>query len=264
MATGYVKLWRQIEENKELWQNDRAYACFTKLFLIVNRNTGVYESGMKPLSERLGNWSLNTTKRALKELKDLGCIEIETTQKATKIKVINFVGFQKNKVSKIDTAGCQKLTPKEQPRGSKIDTPPSQNLTPSISKIDTLKPSLHKEVRVIDLNGETIEKLKDKETIIAPKVAKNEKEKTLILGEFKNIKLSEKEVLKLYKDFGEEKTKKALEYLSGYKREKGYKTKDDNLTLRRWVFDAVNKKFYGGSNDRSTGHNRATPGKYSD
>jgi hypothetical protein len=29
--------------------------------------------------------------------------------------------------------------------------------------------------------------------------------------------------------------------LSDYKIEKGYKTKNDNLTIRRWVIDAVKK-----------------------
>ena len=46
------------------------------------------------------------------------------------------------------------------------------------------------------------------------------------------------EVERLHREYGEEATNKAIKYLSSYKKEKNYKTKDDNLTLRRWVFNA--------------------------
>ena len=43
---------------------------------------------------------------------------------------------------------------------------------------------------------------------------------------------------RLNEEYGKDNTDKAIQFLSRYKREKGYKNKDDNLTLRRWVFEA--------------------------
>jgi len=61
-------------------------------------------------------------------------------------------------------------------------------------------------------------------------------------GSLKNVLLTDDELSRLNTDFGEIKTKQAVEYLSTYKAEKDYKTKSDNLTLRRWVFDAISKR----------------------
>jgi hypothetical protein len=56
-----------------------------------------------------------------------------------------------------------------------------------------------------------------------------------------NVFLTEKEVENLVSDFGKELFERAALFLSSYKIEKDYKTKDDNLTIRRWVIDAVQK-----------------------
>lgn len=69
-------------------------------------------------------------------------------------------------------------------------------------------------------------------------VGKPEKIKKDTYGEYGNVKLTAAEVERLHKEYGEEATNKAIKYLSSYKKEKNYKTKDDNLTLRRWVFNA--------------------------
>jgi hypothetical protein len=85
------------------------------------------------------------------------------------------------------------------------------------------------------------DKVKDKD-----KEKEKEKEKKDRYGEYKNVTLSEKELIKLNNEFGIDKTKQAIEFLSAYKIEKKYKTNSDYLTLRRWVFDAVEKSFRGG------------------
>ena len=53
------------------------------------------------------------------------------------------------------------------------------------------------------------------------------------------MKLADEELKRLYEEYGKEGTDKAIQFLSRYKKEKGYKNKDDNLTLRRWVFNAI-------------------------
>lgn len=71
------------------------------------------------------------------------------------------------------------------------------------------------------------------------------KEKNIIiaqnkLGSFGNVCLSEEEYQRLKKDF--DCADEAIEYLSGYIEEKGYKSKSHNLAIRRWVIDAVSKR----------------------
>jgi len=70
---------------------------------------------------------------------------------------------------------------------------------------------------------------------------KNDK-KYIIYGSFKNVKLTEKEYNRLVNELGEENVKRIIEFYSSYKEEKGYKTKSDNLSIRRWAIDACYKK----------------------
>lgn len=55
------------------------------------------------------------------------------------------------------------------------------------------------------------------------------------------VRLTEEEYGRLCREYGRERADAAISYLSSYKIEKDYKTKDDNLTLRRWVFKAVDR-----------------------
>ena len=61
-------------------------------------------------------------------------------------------------------------------------------------------------------------------------------------GEFKHVLLTDEERDRLFKDKGEELTLKAIKKLDEYIEETGKRYKNHNLTLRRWVFDAVNEK----------------------
>lgn len=63
-----------------------------------------------------------------------------------------------------------------------------------------------------------------------------------IYGVNENIKLTDAEYSRLCTDYGEEMANEAIDYLSRYIPEKGYKTKDHNATIRRWVIDAVNER----------------------
>lgn len=65
-----------------------------------------------------------------------------------------------------------------------------------------------------------------------------------------NISLTDKEIEKLQADFGGDIYNRAVRYLSDYKKEKNYKTMDDNLTIRRWVIEAVTKQGGGNGSNR--------------
>lgn len=74
-----------------------------------------------------------------------------------------------------------------------------------------------------------------------------------------SVSLTQAEYDRLVSEFGEGTTKRAIDYLTSYKAEKGYKTKSDNLTIRRWVIDAVTKKG-GASFGKREGNNGAATG----
>lgn len=61
-------------------------------------------------------------------------------------------------------------------------------------------------------------------------------------GSYQNVLLSDEEQQKLIEEYGPERTREAVEHLSQYIAEKGYKSKSHYLTLRRWVFTAVEEK----------------------
>lgn len=63
-------------------------------------------------------------------------------------------------------------------------------------------------------------------------------------GEFGHVLLSDEEIEKLEKDFGEHLAHKAIEYLDEYIEMKGYKHKNSNLAIRKWVIDAVRREIH--------------------
>jgi hypothetical protein len=78
----------------------------------------------------------------------------------------------------------------------------------------------------------------------AIKESKVKKIESKVYGKNSNILLSEPEYLKLCQDYSKEKADQAIDYLSDWGLEKPSKFKEyknHNLTLRRWVFEAIEK-----------------------
>ena len=72
-------------------------------------------------------------------------------------------------------------------------------------------------------------------------VKKIKNEKKDIYGEYKNVRLSNKEIDTLFNDYGESETLEAIKYLDEYIEMKGYKAKSHYLCMRKWVFDAIKR-----------------------
>lgn len=90
------------------------------------------------------------------------------------------------------------------------------------------------------------------------------KDKEIKKAYAENVQLTESEYQRLVDEYGKELTDRSVEYLSSYKVEKSYKTKSDNLTIRRWVIDAAKKvaviqpaKRVGENNVEHGGRNQA-------
>lgn len=79
-------------------------------------------------------------------------------------------------------------------------------------------------------------------TIEEYKEKKEEKEVKNIYGEYRHVRLTQKEHDRLVNDFGEGETHEAIKFLDEYKEMKGYKCKNDNLAMRKWVFNAVKEE----------------------
>jgi len=79
------------------------------------------------------------------------------------------------------------------------------------------------------------------QTTTIKKDKKVKKDKKDIYGQFQNVLLTDEEYGRLKIDFPL-LVDAAIEFLSGYIEEKGYKSKSHNLAIRRWVIDAVSKQ----------------------
>ena len=61
-------------------------------------------------------------------------------------------------------------------------------------------------------------------------------------GEYSNVTLTDADYSRLQSDFTEDSVNMAITFLDAYIEEKGYKSKNHNLAIRRWVMDAIKDK----------------------
>lgn len=61
-------------------------------------------------------------------------------------------------------------------------------------------------------------------------------------GEYQHVLLTQEEFERLEKDFGREKRNEAIKFLDEYIEMKGYKAKNHNLCIRKWVMDALKER----------------------
>lgn len=61
-------------------------------------------------------------------------------------------------------------------------------------------------------------------------------------GEYEHVLLTDDEYNKLCVEYGHDKTNEAIKFLDEYIEEKGYTSKSHYLAIKRWVFNAVEKK----------------------
>lgn len=81
----------------------------------------------------------------------------------------------------------------------------------------------------------TEDKIEDKkEDNIKAKKPKKEK-----YGEYNHVLLTDDEYNRLCNDYSQESVQKAIKFLDEYIEEKGYKSQSHNLSMRRWVFEAI-------------------------
>jgi len=84
----------------------------------------------------------------------------------------------------------------------------------------------------------------EKDIYIRAREGVGERDTCTTYGEYKNVRLTDEELKKLNRDFGERDTEVAIKFLDEYIEDKGYKTKAKThyLAMRRWVYDAIGRR----------------------
>jgi len=95
MERGYVKLWRSIEENELLENDNTAFIVFTKLLTRVNRLNGTYTTGRNRLAN-VCNMNPNTLYSALKRLEASTIIQQRSNSSSTTITICNWWKYQQD------------------------------------------------------------------------------------------------------------------------------------------------------------------------
>lgn len=65
-----------------------------------------------------------------------------------------------------------------------------------------------------------------------------------LYGEYKHVRLTDKEYQTLIETYGQDLTEQLITYLDEYIEMKGYKAKNHYLCIRKWVLDAVKQNKY--------------------
>lgn len=179
----------------------------------------------------LKKYSISVISKKIDQLVKEERLKIENTELGTLFTVVNYDEYQGFERYKAPTENGARTEREHSENSTRTERERSENNNKNVNKDKNVK--------------------KDKKESI-PKIQFSD-----------SVALTQAEYDRLVSDFGEEVIKRAIEYLTSYKTEKGYKTKSDNLTIRRWVIDAVTKRKGGGTfgkheglNDRPTSQSK--------
>ena len=95
MSAGFVKLWRSIEQNELLENDNTAFVVFIKLLYRVDRETGTYKTGRYKLAA-ICNLNPNTLYSALKRLAASTMIQLDSNRRSTTIHICNWWKYQQD------------------------------------------------------------------------------------------------------------------------------------------------------------------------
>lgn len=121
MEKGYVKLWRAINDNELLANDNVCYIVFTKLLTHADRMTGSYRTGRYKLAA-LCNLPPSTVRDALKRLELTTALRQQTDSKATTIIICNWWKYQQDNDSKPSASRRQTDTKQEREKEREVIT----------------------------------------------------------------------------------------------------------------------------------------------
>lgn len=93
MQNGWVKLWRSIDDNELLSDDNTCYIVFTKLLTRANKQTGVFTTGRNKLAS-ICNLKPSTVYYALKRLESSAMVRQQADSRKTTIYICNWDKYQ--------------------------------------------------------------------------------------------------------------------------------------------------------------------------
>ena len=159
------------------------------------------------------NTNIDIVRSAIKMLNELGMIEVLDDQTLYLKEVKALIGSQ--------TAGAERRQIQRQNQAER-------------QKGDICHPEIEKELDIEIKKEMYKEKKLHEQADKPPSVAQKHK-----YGKYNNVLLTEDEHAKL---LAEERGKEAIEYFSDYRERKGYKAKSDYLSIKKWVFTALDEE----------------------
>ena len=213
---GYIYLDRSLCDHWLYTEKpfDKARAWIDLIFLAEYKtHTKMYRGKMKTYKKGDVNksilsladrwgWSRQKVRRFLNQLVDDGMVQVNATTNDTTITIVKYGDFQNKRTTNGTTDDTTDVT-----------TERTSDVTTDVTHLRNNKESIRKE-----------------------------KEIKHTFGEYQNVKLTDRQLVKLISDYDESTIDSAIEFLDEYIQEKGYKSKDHNLAIRRWVVDAVKGK----------------------
>lgn len=160
-------------------------------------------------------WSRQKVRRFLNQLVDDGMVQVNATTNDTTITIVKYGDFQNKRTTNDTTNDTTDVTTE----------------------------------RTSDVTTDGTHTRNDKG------MKRNDKEIKHTFGEYQNVKLTDRQLSKLISDYDESTIDSAIKFLDEYIQEKGYKSKDHNLAIRRWVVAAVKGKQEKPKAKQTTFHN---------
>lgn len=238
MGKGWITISRSLQEHwvYEEDRYDHAHAWIDLLLLanfadkktiykgeVITCKRGDVNYSMKYLAERWG-WSWRAVKHFLSVLESDNMITTNVTTNRTVISIVNYEKFQfQNEFEQCE--GHNESHNEGNNEGHNEHHNEGQN------------------------EGHINKELKKEKNI-----------KKNIYGEYKHVLLTKDQFDKLVSDYGEPETLDAIKFLDEYIEMKGYKAKNHNLAMRKWVFDAVKQE--KAKNRNATNQNKASKGMF--
>lgn len=127
MGNGYVKLWRSTNDNDILANDNNAYIVFTRLLMLVDRNTGSYTTGRKKLAMYM-NMKESTLYGVLKRLERATMLQVNSNTYATTFHICNWSKWQQEDNTSATHRQSNGNTKQEEEKKKNIDTNVSNNM----------------------------------------------------------------------------------------------------------------------------------------
>lgn len=261
---GWIKLHRQLQECP-MWYSERfskgqawvdllllanhsdKKILFNGEFIIVER--GQYLTSMVKLAEKW-KWSRPTVTKFLNLLEKDKMITRSSDNQKTLITIENYGIYQDFKEDDLQLTLQPSLLPNLQ-----LDLQPT--LQGSCNPTNNPLYTNNNDKNVNNVKNE--EECKNEKNNTIPQGDRTaQKKKTTEekhkYGEYQHVLLTDKQFERLVNDYGEFEVHEAIKFLDEYIQMKGYKAKDHNLALRKWVFKAVEEEKSKNSPQQSRGN----------